>query len=236
MRPLMILDKTLQRGLTQRSRKSKLVLRVLLTALALNACSLPPTRVGTPSRPDARLTQTGIASWYGPGFHGKPTASGVIYDQNDLTAAHQTLPLGSRVLVTNLQNGKAIEVTINDRGPFVKDRIIDLSYAAGTALGMITPGTVPVHVDVIATPYKIRSIRSSLDYTVQVGSFSRLENAQQVRDRLASLHTDAAIVPLVAQDAILYRVRLGTFSDRAAAEELARQVARHGFPVMVVEK
>lgn len=209
---------------------------MLLLLLSLNACSLPPAPVGVTSFPEGRLTQSGIASWYGPGFHGKPTASGVIYDQNDLTAAHQTLPLGTRVVVTNLENGKSIEVTINDRGPFVKGRIIDLSYAAAVALGMIVPGTVPVRVDVVATPYRIQSIRSSLDYTLQVGSFSRLENAQQVRDRLSGSYTGVSIVPLMAQDTVFYRVRLGTFSDRATAEELARQVALQGFPVIIVEK
>jgi len=116
----------------------------LLPLLFLTACSIPPSIVKLPSPPEPRLIQTGIASWYGPGFHGKPTASGTIYDQNDLTAAHQTLPLGSRVMVTNLNNGNATEVTITDRGPFAKGRIIDLSYGAGRSLGMIGPGTISI--------------------------------------------------------------------------------------------
>ena len=142
------------------------------------------------------MTQTGIASWYGPGFHGKATASGVIYDQNDLTAAHQTLPLGTRVMVTNLETGSSTEVTINDRGPFAKGRIIDLSFAAGKALGMIGPGTIPVQVEVIDGPTNIQSIRTSLDYTLQLGSFSQIENAQQLRDKLKSSYADVSIVPL----------------------------------------
>jgi rare lipoprotein A len=183
-----------------------------------------------------RLTQTGIASWYGPGFHGKPTASGIIYDQNDLTAAHQTLPLGTRVMVTNLNNGSAAEVTITDRGPFVKGRIIDLSYAAGRSLGMIGPGTIPVRIEVIDTPYQIRVIRSSLDYTLQMGSFSQIENAQQLRDRLAKSYSDVNIVQLQGKDAIYYRVQLGTFTNRASAEEQARQLGEAGFPVIIMEK
>ena len=123
----------------------------LLPLLFLAACSLPPSKVQLTPSPasEGRVSQTGIASWYGPGFHGKATASGAIYDQNDLTAAHQTLPLGTRVMVTNLATGSSAEVTINDRGPFAKGRIIDLSYGAGKALGMIGPGTIPVRVEVL---------------------------------------------------------------------------------------
>jgi len=217
----------------------RLAILVLLPWLFFAACSVPPSRVKLRpvSDPPNRASQTGIASWYGPGFHGKATASGVIYDQNDLTAAHQTLPLGTRVMVTNLETGSATEVTINDRGPFAKGRIIDLSFAAGKALGMIGPGTIPVRVEVIDSgPYQIQSIRDSLDYTLQLGSFSQLENAQKLRDRLAAAHNDVAIAPLRAQDATYYRVQLGTFSNRNAAEEKARQLSRAGFPAIVMEK
>ncbi len=189
-----------------------------------------------PTAPGARPTQTGIASWYGPGFNGKPTASGTIYDQNDLTAAHQTLPLGTRVLVTNLQNATAVEVTINDRGPFAKGRILDLSYAAGRALGMITPGTIPVRLEVIDSPNKIEFIRSSLDYTLQIGSFSQRQNAQELRDRLAQSYPDVTITPLQVKDTTYYRVQLGTFANHAAAEEQARQVTQTGYPVIIMEK
>jgi rare lipoprotein A len=207
---------------------------LLLPLLA--ACSVPPSRVKLPSVADASLTQTGIASWYGPGFHGKPTASGTIYDQNDLSAAHQTLPLGSRAMVTNLNNGSSTEVIINDRGPFAKGRIIDLSYAAARSLGMITPGTIPVRLEVIETPYRIQGIRSSLDYTLQLGSFAQPENAQQLRDRIASSYPDVAIVPLQARDGTYYRVQLGTFSSRTDAEEQARRLVRAGFPAIIMEK
>jgi rare lipoprotein A len=210
-----------------------------LPLLFLVACSVPPSRVKLPSAPSSqeRVSQTGIASWYGPGFHGQATASGTIYDQNDLTAAHQTLPLGSRVIVTNLENGDSTEVVINDRGPFAKGRIIDLSFAAGKALGMIGPGTIPVRVEVIDSgPYKIQSIRDSLDYTLQVGSFSQLENAQQLRNRLANSYADVSIVPLLAKGATYYRVQLGTFAGRNAAEERARQLSQAGFPVVIMEK
>ena len=98
----------------------------------------------------ARHNFSGTASWYGPGFHGKRTASGEIYDQNKLTAAHKTLPLGSKARVTNLDNGNAVEVEINDRGPFVEGRVIDLSRAAAGVLGFVKSGTAPVQVELIA--------------------------------------------------------------------------------------
>lgn len=94
-------------------------------------------------------SQMGIASWYGPGFQGRPTASGERYDQNGLTAAHRTLPLGSRVEVTNLANGKSVQVRINDRGPFVRGRVIDLSRGAAGHLGMVRRGTSRVRVQVL---------------------------------------------------------------------------------------
>lgn len=209
---------------------------VILT-LCLTACAVPPSRVPVPGVASGRATQTGIASWYGPGFHGKLTASGTVYDQDDLTAAHQTLPLGTRVMVTNLENGRVVELTINDRGPFAKGRILDLSYAAGQALGAIGPGTIPVRVEVIDSgPHRIETIRSALDYTLQLGSFSQFENARQLREQLGKSYSDVTIVPLEGRDATYYRVQLGTFTDRSAAEERARQIAQAGFRVIIMEK
>ena len=91
--------------------------------------------------------QTGKASWYGPGFHGKKTANGEIYNQNELTAAHRTLPLGTEVEVTNVKNGKSVEVEINDRGPYVRGRVIDLSRAAAIELGMKERGLAVVQIE-----------------------------------------------------------------------------------------
>jgi rare lipoprotein A len=202
----------------------------------LAACSVPPSRIPPPVA-SRGASQSGIASWYGPGFHGKATASGVIYNQHDLTAAHQTLPLGTRVLVTNLDNGKSVEVLINDRGPFAKGRILDLSFAAGDTLGVIGPGTIPVRIEVVDSgPQKIAFIRDSLDYTLQLGSFSVLDNARQLRELVAKRFSEVAIVPLQARNGTYYRVQLGNFPSRAAAEEQARQVTQAGYPVIILEK
>lgn len=206
------------------------------------ACSIPPSKVAPPEPlPSVSgASQTGIASWYGPGFHGRPTASGTIYNQYELTAAHQALPLGTKVMVTNLGNGRSAEVIINDRGPFVKGRIIDLSYAAARMLGMIGPGTIPVRVEVIDNgPHKISMIRTSLDYTLQAGSFASLENARRLKDHLMRAYpgiSQIAIVPIQANHATYYRVRLGTFPDRREAEGHARQLARLGFSTIIMEK
>lgn len=209
-----------------------------LSLAALSACAVPPSRFKLPpvAPPEGRATQTGIASWYGPGFHGQTTASGTLYDQNELTAAHQTLPMGTRVMVTNLNNSRTVDVVVNDRGPFAKGRIIDLSYAAARSIDMIGPGTAPVRIEVMEAPFKIQSIRTSLDYTLQLGSFSQLENAQQLRDRLLKSYSDIVIVPLQSGNRAYYRVQLGTFSSRAAAEQHARELAQSGYSVMVMEK
>jgi rare lipoprotein A len=120
----------------------------------------PETKPGTElgARPELKPKpgpgggQTGEASWYGEPHHGRTTASGETYDMSQLTAAHRTLPLGTRVLVTNLKNGRAVEVRINDRGPSVEGRIIDLSYAAARELGAVSGGTIPVRLRVISQP------------------------------------------------------------------------------------
>ncbi|HCK80976.1 MAG TPA: hypothetical protein DIC59_05860 [Candidatus Competibacteraceae bacterium] len=124
-----------------RSRKgpTRLTRALVMAALAL--------AVGIPQHASARGPQVGKASWYGPGFHGKKTASGVRFNQNSLTAAHRSLPLGTRARVTNLTNGRKVDVTINDRGPYVGGRVIDLSRAAATRLAMNTSGIARVRIE-----------------------------------------------------------------------------------------
>ncbi len=109
--------------------------------------SPPETEQAPPAISQPTMMETGLASWYGPKFHGKLTASGEVFNQEKFTAAHQTLPWGSRVKVTNLANGKSVDVRINDRGPFGKGRIIDLSRAAARALGMVGQGITTVRVE-----------------------------------------------------------------------------------------
>jgi len=114
--------------------------------------SIEPESRKTPPKRKAKRALIGKASWYGPGFNGKKTASGEVYDQTKFTAAHKSLPLGSKARVTNLNNGSSVDVEINDRGPFVDGRIIDLSRAAAVTLGFLESGTAPVKIELIAEP------------------------------------------------------------------------------------
>lgn len=117
---------------------------------------MPPARkVARVSIGPVQFQMSGIASWYGPGFHGNRTATGEIYNQNAMTAAHKSLPFGTNVVVTNLNNGRSVVVRINDRGPFVRGRIIDLSAAAARVLGMMDSGVAPVKVDVLGNPQRL---------------------------------------------------------------------------------
>jgi rare lipoprotein A len=109
----------------------------------------PPPAASTPPAEKAPLTLTGKASWYGEPHHGQKTASGESFDMGQFTAAHRTLPLGTRLLVTNLRNGRTVEVRVNDRGPVAAGRIIDLSYAAAQELGAVSDGIFPVRVRVL---------------------------------------------------------------------------------------
>ena len=177
----------------------------------------------------------GVASWYGPGFDGHPTASGEIYDQEDLTAASATLPLGTEVMVTNLDNGRSVELRINDRGPFVKGREIDLSHRAARILGIVRPGTARVRVDVIRAP-SIRTASGGRGYFVQVGAFSRAANAERLRQRLAINYSDVSVEELSAGERRLYRVRMGSFDTRDQAQQRALQSARLGLPIVVVRE
>ena len=131
--------------------------------------------------------ETGYASWYGGKFQGRQTASGEIFDTNKLTAAHKTLPFGTVVEVTNLDNGKKIEVRINDRGPFVEGRIIDLSRAAATKIGMMSTGIAPVKVEIVRSALNNVHGGSSPEpshYSIQIASFSAHENAELLHSRL----------------------------------------------------
>jgi rare lipoprotein A len=126
---------------------------VVTLVLTVSGCATAPTSVSMPP-PDMSppMVQTGQASWYGEPHHGRRTANGERYDMYGFTAAHRTLPLGTRLLVTNLRNRRTVEVRVNDRGPVVTGRIIDLSYAAAQELGAVSDGIFPVRIRVVSTP------------------------------------------------------------------------------------
>ncbi len=209
---------------------------MLTLSVVLAACSMttqaPPPPTTAPLTPETRPTVFGIASWYGPGFKGHRTSSGEIYTANDMTAASTVFPLGTRLRVTDLDNGRAAEVTVNDHGPFVKGRRLDLSERAARTLGMVGPGTARVKMVVLATPGGGPALGER--YFVQVGSFTDADNAQQISQRLAVYYPDVRVETATAGDARFYRVRMGAFLDRAAAMKRASNVSGIGFPAMLV--
>jgi rare lipoprotein A len=197
--------------------------------------------------------ERGLASWYGPGFHSERTSSGEPYDMYAMTAAHKTLPIPAYVRVTNLENGRSVVVRVNDRGPFVGDRIIDLSYTAAWKLDMLRAGTAKVEIRVLepgkrsadspviaatgaatgAAPVIAPSGSSSVagGRFLQAGSFASRANAAALADRLtASGIPGASIREAQVGERTLYRVRVGPVADAAQAVRLTEQLRSAGIP------
>jgi len=160
-----------------------------------------------------------MASWYGAPFDGRRTSNGETYDMSQMTAAHRTLPFGAIVRVTNENNGKQTEVRINDRGPFVANRVIDLSHAAAQAIEMIGPGTAPVRLEVISGPDPRVGF-----FGVQVGAFLVQDNAEHLKAQLGTRYDPVSVVPFATSNGRFYRVRVGRVPSEAAAQMLADQL------------
>jgi rare lipoprotein A len=204
-----------------------------LGTLAACASHPPAARPAIPPRPPAPgWTEEGVASWYGgrDGFEGKPTASGEIYDSSLLTAAHRELPLGTVVDVTNLGNAKTVRVRINDRGPFVFGRVIDLSHAAAAKIGLIGPGTGPVRVTVVTAGLLQDVVSPSGRWAVQVGSFADRLRAERHAERLRGTGRSVYLEPYRG----LSRVKVGPFDSRAEAERELESLEDDTFEGIVV--
>jgi rare lipoprotein A len=170
----------------------------------------------------------GLASWYGHPYHGRPTANGEIYNMYALTAAHRTLPFGTQVRVHDLDNGRDVVVRINDRGPFVEGRIIDLSYAAAKALEMVGPGLATVSLEilnpeVVSGPNAVPGI-----YAVQIGAFRNRDNAERLQARAAAQFSFVMIQSFDRGDGMYHRVRVGRESSIEAAQALAARLRAAG--------
>jgi rare lipoprotein A len=194
----------------------------------------------------AGYVERGIASWYGRDFHGLSTSSGETYDMHAMTAAHTRLPLPTWVEVTNLANGRRVVVKVNDRGPFVDNRLIDLSYAAATALDMVREGTTRVEVRAIAPPLdvfrpgattaavapapQIPTAASAAERMfVQIGAFSQPENAERLAARLrASGFSNPTVVSEASARRPLHRVWLGPIRDSVEFDRLDAQLRAIG--------
>ncbi len=208
--------------------------------------------------------QTGIASWYGRDFDGKPTANGETYDMHALSAAHKTLPLPTMVRVTNLENGRSVIVRVNDRGPFVKERLIDLSYAAAKQLGYARSGTAHVRVQSLQLPPPSKqetlamgkklmaadhpnsvhvsspdvlaapATAASGKIFIQLGAFSSKDNAVRLENQLKSSFTAIHTVAVQLGNRTLYRVRIGPYDDMVNIEQTVLSLQSHGFDKPVV--
>ena len=182
-------------------------------------------------------SQLGIASWYGPSFHGKPSASGEPYDMWALTAAHRTLPFGTWVQITKVETGKTVTVRINDRGPFIKGRIIDLSYAAARELAMIGEGTADVALTIVS-PHNalIPSIGALTSFWVQAGAFTTLMEAMTLRERLASQYDQVRVKTVNLPSGEWHRVQVGTFYSKKMAQTAARALQNDfgGNPLILI--
>ena len=182
----------------------------------------------------ARYIKQGVASWYGPGFHGKKTATGEIFDMYAMTAAHKTLPIPSYAQVTNLENHRSVIVRINDRGPFVGNRELDLSYAAAKNLDMDQGGTGAIEIKAISASQalpQLQQIAATQEQNVylQVGSFGSAKKAMKLKNKIAANNLpEPDIRSSTYKKSTLYKVQMGPIESTATANELNGQLAKIG--------
>jgi rare lipoprotein A len=176
---------------------------------------------------------TGIASWYGPGFHGRRTSNGERYDMNGPTAAHKILPMNTILLVQNLENGREAVVRINDRGPFVRGRIIDLSYAVAKQLGVLQKGTAKVKITALAASYGGKLVRPPVfdegEFYVQIGSFLEQANAQRLQKRFTDAGHTAVIKQFNDGTATYFRVQVYTGTQLQTAKRAEKALLEKGY-------
>lgn len=172
--------------------------------------------------------QVGLASWYGIEEHKRRAASGEVFDKDELTAAHKALPMDSIVRVTNLENGMDVIVRINDRGPFVAGRVIDLSYAAAKEVDLIGPGTAQVKVEVISTPNREDNYFKG-KYVVQVGSFKDKSNAYKLKKKLSANFDNVNVHEYSHNNDSYYRIRLVGYDTKSSAEAEYKKLKNLGY-------
>ncbi|MDY6950956.1 MAG: septal ring lytic transglycosylase RlpA family protein [Thermodesulfobacteriota bacterium] len=204
----------------------------------------PPYKIGNkwyyPLKEARSFRERGTASWYGKDFHGRKTSNGEVYDMYAMTGAHKTLPFGTYVRVDNLENGKKVDVRINDRGPFVRGRIIDLSYRAAKEIGLVGPGTAPVKIMALGIPEETRvhgKVKRTLvpgnyyagNFAVQVGAFRDRTNALRVREKVAEIHKDAYITVYESREGKYYRVRAAKCTTLDQARRYQKRLEEDGY-------
>lgn len=187
------------------------------------------------------FVEEGMASWYGSDFHGKPTSCGEPYDMWALTAAHKILPLGTHVKVTHKQTGKSVVVRVNDRGPFVAGRVIDLSCRAAQELGSWRTGLAPVRVEAVqvasqegtgpSAVWRVDPVPSFRygSFTVQIGAFKEQQNAIRLKERMAPGYREIQVTPTQYGGDLFYRVQVGLYRDLVVAQQETARLKQQGF-------
>jgi rare lipoprotein A len=178
-----------------------------------------------------------LASWYGPDFHGRPTASGEIFDMNAFTCAHREYPFGSKLKVTYLSNDKTTSCLVNDRGPFIDGRDLDLSYAVARELGLIEEGVGAVRIEYMGRDNsyirQIRDISNAGLVTLQLGSFKEVSNATRLKMALELRYDKVYITEADINGSRFYRVRIGTFHAKNDAFHFAKILLDEGYEVLI---
>jgi rare lipoprotein A len=203
----------------------------------------PPPRtsyepVKIPGEGAGTLERYITASWYGPQFHGKQTSSGEIYNMYSYTAAHKTLPFGTKLRVTNTENGRSTQVLVNDRGPFVEGRDLDLSFQSAKEIGMVEKGVAAVEIEYLGRDdayKKYINISGAVasSYTVQVASFRQYDNATRMKKGLEFHYKGVFIQEAVISGLTYYRVRVGKYGDKEPAVQTAQALADEGYNTLV---
>ncbi|MBI3357160.1 MAG: septal ring lytic transglycosylase RlpA family protein [Nitrospirae bacterium] len=195
----------------------------LFIGLAFQSCTTAPPHIDRFPGYPVGFVERGVASWYGPGFHGNKTANGELYDMHKLTAAHRTLPLGSIAVVRSLTSGRHVTVRINDRGPFTRGRVLDLSLAGAQALAMTGNGTDHIELRVVgytARPEGMGVLR------IQIGAFSDLQNARALFEQSRSQFAGGRITQVEMPEGRRYRVQIGQFMTESEAHAAAARLDR----------
>ena len=178
----------------------------------------------------APMRQTGVASWYGKDEPRRRTAGGELFTMRGLSAAHRTLPIGSMVRVTNLENSRQVVVRVTDRGPFIKNRIIDLSYDAARELGFLAKGVTQVAIE------RLDELSGPPSFTVHAAQYVEEENARLLKERLSAKFETIAIIPGATNLGRLYQVEVGVYPTEEKAELVAGRVMQEGLEPVVIRK
>lgn len=179
-----------------------------------------------------------VASWYGKDFHGRPTASGEPFDMYAMTCAHKHLPFGTLLRVSNASSGKEVDCTVNDRGPFIAGRDLDMAYGAAKKIDLVGPGYGKVYVQQIGRDMRyVKTVRysgtASGTVTIQIGSFREATNAERLKNGLEFQYNNVYIMQAVIRGETYYRVRLGQFPGRSSAQKVATPLAQEGYEVLI---